>query len=252
MDSQLDINEMQKPLKSAVFIPTNLPLVDDPRDISKRALARFRIGADYARQLRALHGRANVSLVIFGGWPLHTGIPLSIQHVYAAVRIHRILQIDEIDFIASYGINSVTDLHGTLQWMKDNILDIRNAYVVTSKGHATRLVAESNMQSIFNRIYHIESHEERDSEDEDERWVKRANNVPPHQYVLASRASEVSRFGSLDSLEWVKNSKKWAVDNPNKFKGYTDDLWNFVKDLEENNVAVRIQTPGGWKISINC
>ena len=252
MKPAVDISEMQKPLKSAIFIPTNLPDSKDPRDIGKRSLARFRVAIDYTRQLREIHGRSSVLLVVFGGWPLHTGIPLSIQQLYGAIRLHNILEINEVDFVTSYGVNSVTDLHSTLQWMKDNILNISDAYVVTSQGHAARMVAESGMQSLFQHIYHIETHEPRYTKDEDEIWTYRAKTIPSHQYVLASRAQDVERNGSIDSLEWIQTTKQWAESHPKEFKKYADDLWMFVKGLEENNVAVRSLTPGGWHININC
>jgi hypothetical protein len=243
--------ELFEPVTSAVFIPTNLP-ADDPRDICERGVARFRAGLELARGLRAEHGRANVLVVVFGGWPLHDRLPLAIQHVYAASRLHYLLELDELDFVASYGISSVTDLHGTLQWMQQHLLSIDNAYVVTSKGHAARLVAESGMRSLFAHIHHVESHEPRDDDEEDERWSLRAQNIPPHQYLTAARASEVSRFGSLDSLEWVNKTRQWAQQHPDKHAKYMDDVWNLIKGLEENNVAIRSETPGCWRLTINC
>ncbi len=202
--------------------------------------------------MRDERGRANVIIVVFGGWPLHGRLPLAIQHVYTAVSIHKVLDLDELDFIASYGINTVTDLHGTLAWMKENIAQITEAHIVTSKGHADRLIAESNMHAIFPHIFHVESFEPRDSEDEDERWSKRARSIPPHQYIMAARASDVSRFGSIDSLEWLSRSRDWANSFPEMHRQYMNDIWKLVHGLEENNVAVLTQTPGSWRLRINC
>jgi hypothetical protein len=118
-------------------------------------------------ELRTELGRANILVVLFGGWPLHRRVPLAIHHAYAAIVIHRLLTPDELDFVASYGVSTTTDLHGTLMWMKENILDVQEAYVVTSKGHAERLVAESDMHSLFATIHHVETNEPRYTETED-------------------------------------------------------------------------------------
>lgn len=245
------IVEVHNVPKIAIFIPTNLP-AGDPRDISKRALARFEVGMKLARRMRDERGRANVLVVVFGGWPLHGRLPLSIQHVYAASKIHKIFDLDELDFVMSYGINTVTDLHGTLSWMRENIAKVSEAHIVTSKGHAHRMIAESMMNDLFPHIYHVESFEPRDSEQEDELWLQRAKSVPPHQYLMAARSSEVSRFGSIDSLEWLQRSREWAEAYPDLFTQYMDEIWQLVHGLEENNVALLTQTPGSWRLRINC
>jgi hypothetical protein len=246
------ITEIRKPIKSAIFIPTNLPSAGDPRDICDRSIARFKAGMEQARELRSKYGRGNVVVVVFGGWPLHNGLPLSIQHVYAAACVHNLMDLDELDFIASYGVNSVTDLHGTLTWMKEHILSVRDAYVVTSKGHAARLTAESDMHSLFDRIYHVETHERRGGKDEDKRWLDRSKDIPPHQYRISGRASDVTRFGTFDSLEWINKTYTWAEKNPKLYSEYISDVWEFVGGLEKNNVVVRSQTPGSWRITVNC
>jgi hypothetical protein len=245
------VTKLTKPTKSAVFIPTNLPAAD-PRDICDRSIARFKTGIALARKLRKEHGRGNVVLVVFGGWPLHNRLPLSIQHVYAACQIHHILNVDELDFVSSFGVNSVTDLHGTLSWMQEHIMNITDAYVVTSVGHATRLIAESDMYSLFENLYHIETHEHRGHAGEDEHWIDRAKNIPPHQYRISGRASDVTRFGTYDSLEWINKTYAWAETNAGLYSQYTSDVWDFVGELEANNVIVRSQTPGCWRLTINC
>ena len=242
---------MERRVKAAIFIPTNLP-ANDPRDISSRARARFEVAMNLARELRKERGRANVLVVVMGGWPLHGRLPLAVHHVYAASRINNMLELDELDLVASHGINTVTDLHNTLEWMKGNLVDIQEAYVVTSRGHAARLVAESSMHSVFERVHHVESNEERSDEQEDELWVSRSLDFPAHQHLYAARAAEVSRFGTLDSFECLQLTREWAEKHPREFRIYMNDVWQMLQDLEENNVAVRSLTPGAWRIDINC
>ena len=246
----VDIRTIEKPQKFAVFIPTNLP-TEDPRDVSDRALSRFRIGAELVQQLREEHGRANVLLVLFGGWPLHNRLPLAIHHAYAAMRMHSIFEVEDFDLIFSYGVNTVTDLHGTLSWMKQNLLNVESAYVVTSTGHAQRLVAESDMYSLFKEVKHVESHEHRSAQ-EDIDWTERAKNIPPHQFLVGGRASDVTRFGSQDSLEYANKMGEWAENHPHEFKEYMSNIWDLVEELEAANVVVRSNTPGCWRININC
>lgn len=241
---------MAKSQKSAVFVPTNLPN-EDPRDISGRALARFRVAAELLEQLRQEHGRANVLLVLFGGWPLHNRLPLAVHHAYAAIRTHDVFKAEDFDMIASYGVNTVTDLHGTLSWMKENLLNVEKAYVVTSIGHAERLVAESDMHALFHEVEHVESHEHR-SHEEDVQWAERAKSIPPHQFLVSGRASDVTRFGSQDSLEYALKMGQWAEQHPEEFKTYMSDIWDLVEELEATNVVVRSHTPGCWRININC
>jgi len=241
---------MLKPRRAAVFIPTNLPTVD-PRDISERAIARFKAGMSCARDLRAEMGRANVLVVLFGGWPLHARIPLAVHHAYAATELHKLLTPDELDLVASYGINTTTDLHGTLKWMKENVLDVQDAYVVTSKGHAERLVAESDMHSLFQKVNHIETGEPRYTKNEDKDWGVRAKSIPSHQYLIGGRASDVTRFGSIQSLEWMAKMKQWAEANPEQFSAYLNGLWDLVGKFEENNVVVRSRSPGCWRLEVN-
>jgi hypothetical protein len=251
MDSQFLISSLSKPRKIAVFIPTNLPSKEDPRDLSPRALARLQVGIGLARRLRQEVGRANVVVVLFGGWPLHKRLPLAVHHAYAAINIHKLLSADELDFITSYGINTTTDLHGTLRWMKESLLDVQEAYVVTSRGHAERLVAESDMHSLFKIINHVETQEPRYTETEDVEWTERAKDIPPHQYVVSGRASDVTRFGSIDSLEWAEKMRLWAHEHPTEFTQYIANIWELIGNLEENNVVIRSRTPGCWRIDIN-
>jgi hypothetical protein len=251
MNHKLVITDVPKPRKAAIFIPTNLPALDDPRDINMRSQARFEVGMSYARKLRAELGRANVLVILFGGWPLHGRIPLAIHHAYAAIVMHQFLTADELDFVASYGINTSTDLHGTLKWAQENLLDIKEAYVVTSKGHAERLITESGMHQLFSTIKHVETHEPRSATGEDQLWTTRAKNIPPHQYIISGRSSDVTRFGSIDSLEWAGKMRLWAAENPDKFDTYLANIWRMMGQLEENNVVVRSRTPGCWRIDIN-
>ncbi len=207
---------------------------------------------EMVRKLRRERGRANVLLVVFGGWPLHKRLPLSVHHAYAAIKKHQLLDTSELDLLVSYGVNTVTDLHGTLEWMKEHVLDVNEAYVATSKGHADRLVAESDMHTLFDKIYHIESNEQREHLDEDRHWSLRAKSVPSHQYIVGGRASDVTRFGSSTSLEWAAKMGKWAEANPLDYREYTDNIWRLVEELEANNVMVRSRTPGAWHLDINC
>ena len=245
------ITPIKKPRKIAVFIPTHLP-ADDPRDFSTRSIARFTVGMEYARRLRADYGRANVIVVVFGGWPLYNRLPLAVHHVFAATAIHNLLEPHELDFVASYGVNSVTDLHGTLSWLDGNLLQTQDAYLVTSTGHAERVAAESDMSSLFENIYHVESAETRGDEDEDDRWSRRALDIPPYQYIVGGRASDVTRFGSQASLLHAHKMEEWALKNPKLYTKYIADIWRFMQSLEASNVIVRCHTPGCWRITINC
>ncbi len=246
-----DVVRIDKPRRVAVLINTHLP-AQDPRDISVRALARFTVGIDYARTLRAELGRANVMVVVVAGWPLYNRLPMAIHHVYAAIRTHKIMAAEELDAVFSFGINSATDMHGSLEWMKQHMQGLQDAYVVTSKGHANRLVSESGMHEFFERIYQVETHEPRGDTDEDRRWVLRSKSIPAHQYMVSGRASDVTRFGSLDSLAEAQRMERWARKNPKVAETYIDDIWRFLKDLEEHNVIVKVTTPGCWRIQINC
>jgi hypothetical protein len=214
-------------------------------------MARFKVAMTWARTLRTELGRANVLVVLFGGWPLHRRVPLSIHHAYAAIVMHRLLTPDELDFVASYGVSTTTDLHGTLMWMKEHILDVQEAFVVTSKGHAERLVAESDMHSLFSTIHHVETHEPRYAETEDQEWTYRARNVPSYQYLIGSRASDVTRFGSLQSLEFAARMSRWADAHPGQFAAYLSGIWQMMSNFEEHNVVVRSRSPGCWRLDLN-
>lgn len=251
MNSEPVLMNSEKYRKSAIFINTNL-LDEDPRKISQRALYRFKVGMEYARKLRKKFGRANVLVVVMGGWPLYNRLPLAIQHVYAAIEEYKLMEPEELDFVASYGVNTVTDLHGTLLWMNNNLLKVEDAYVVTSIGHAERLVAESDMYSLFEKIYHIETGEPRYTSDEDTNWTLRAHSIPPHQYLIGGRSSDVTRFGTEDSLKEAKKMEIWAKANPLLYEEYINKIWRLMQRLEENNVILRCHTPGCWQITINC
>lgn len=251
LSSEPTVMGMDRNRKSAIFIPTNTPS-EDPRELHPRAIARFKMGIEYARRLRKKNGRANVLVVVTGGWPLYNRLPLSIHHVYAAIKTYKFLKPEELDFVASYGVNTVTDLHGTLKWMNDNLVKAQDAYVVTSEGHAERLVAESDMYSLFEKIYHVESGEPRYTPDEDMIWTERAKDIPPYQYIVGGRASDVSRFGAKDSLVYEQKMEMWAKKNPKLYEKYMINIWRLMQDLEANNVIVRCHTPGCWQLTINC
>ncbi len=246
-----DITQIAKSRKVAVYINTHLP-AEDPRDISARSIARFKVGIEQARSLRQELGRANVIVIISGGWPLYNRLPLAVHHAYAAIRLHNILQPHEVDAIFSYGVNTITDLHGSLKWMKENILGVQEVYVASSKGHASRLIAESGMDELFDKVFHTETHEPRGDVDEDHRWILRSRSIPAHQYMVSGRGSDVTRFGSMDSLAEAHRMELWAKANPTASESYINEIWGFLKDLEEHNVIIKAQTPGCWRISINC
>ena len=80
----------------------------------------------------------------------------------------------------------------------------------------------------------------------------RSRSIPSHQYIVTGRASDVTRFGSIDSLAEAQRMDRWARSNPELAKNYIDDVWRFLMDLEEHNVIVKVETPGCWRIQINC
>lgn len=244
-------SEMDSPARFLVLVPTHIPREDDPRDISVRAAARIKAAAELVRSMREEHGRANVLLGIVGGWALHRRLPLALHHALAAIDREQILDADELDLIMGYGVNTVTDFHETLVWANQYLPDITEAMVVTSRGHARRLIAEAAMHTHFDAITHVESGEPR-AAGEDEEWEERAVERPPHQYVVGGRASDVSRFGTRDALDWEIRMGHWADEHPEQFEQYLLQVWDLVRRCEAANTVIRIQGGGGWRLSVNC
>lgn len=240
---------IHRPRRVVVLIPTNTPDVDDPRSFSNRSYARFLTGMQKARELRKELGRANVLVVAFGGWTLHNRLPLVVHHVHEAIK-QNLLELPELDLMVAHGPNTVTDIYEVRAWLESNAPGFQEAFLVTSKGHARRTVAEGELHDFFAVVNHIESKEIREIT-EDNAWTERALNTPAYQFSNGGRASDVARFGERDALAWAEKMKQWAQANPNLWIQYQIDVWQMIGELEAANVAVRSDAPGGWVLRLN-
>lgn len=249
--SAAETYQVESPERFLVLVPTHIPREDDPRDISVRARARIEAAVEKVRAMREDYGRANVLLGIVGGWSLHRRLPLALHHALAAIDREEILDIEELDLIMGYGVNTVTDFQQTLAWANEYLPDIKEALIVTSEGHARRLIAEAAMHTHFDSITHLESGEPRGAK-EDQEWTERAAERPPHQYVVGGRASDVSRFGTRDALAWETRMGYWAQEHPQEFEEYLLKVWDLVRRCEAANTVIRVQGGGGWRLSVNC
>jgi hypothetical protein len=191
-----------------------------------------------------------VLVTVFGGWALHEGLPLAIHHVHAAVK-GKICSVDEIDLVTSHGVATVGDLLPTMSYMVEKMHSkAMEAYVVTSKGHADRLIAESNMHQYFGSVWHLESHEPRGVA-EDANWSGRSLTVPPHQFVSCARAGDVARFGGHDAFQQAMCMKRWAEEDLKRYARYTRSVGALLWDMSRANVVVKTDAPGCANIAIN-
>jgi hypothetical protein len=245
---------MQKPEKHVVLIPTNTPSESDPRKMSERATMRWEVGMKHARKLRDDHGRANVLVAAFGGWALHTGLPLALHHLYAAEEAE-LLKLDELDLLTAHGFNTATDLTKTLQTMGMQLGagEVNtHAHFVSSLGHAQRAIADTGLHEFFTTIAHIESGETRSSVTEDRDWVKRAREIPPYQIKFGLRGADIARNSASDARIWESRMRDWAEAHPDLWEEYGNGLGSLLFRLTSaSNVVVWCDGAGCWKVKIN-